>query len=134
MKSVTTSRFFIRGLRIDARIGVYEAEKAAPQPILVDVEGALPGELACHTDCLEHTINYAAVIERLSNIALNQPCELAEAMAYRMATQIQSEFGVDWIALTLAKLAPFPGVEVGVTIVRGSPHVAAEGDTGSATN
>ena len=121
MNPAVRNRFFVRRLRLDAWIGVYESEKAKPQPIIVDLECALPGDLACRTDRLEHTIDYAAVVDRLCKIALSHRCELAEAMAHYMATSIQAEFGIPWLELTITKLAPFPGTEVGVTLVRGNP-------------
>ena len=41
------SSLFVRRLRMDARIGVYDWEKAAPQPLLIDLEfdydAAMPG-------------------------------------------------------------------------------------------
>ena len=92
-----------------------------PQPIIVDLECALPSDLACVTDRLEHTIDYAAVVERLRSIVLSHRCELAEAMAHHIAMLIQTEFGVSWTTVSISKLAPFPGVEVGVTLVRGDP-------------
>jgi len=52
-----------------------------PQPIIIDLECGLPIDLACVTDRLEHTIDYAAVVERLRSIVLSHRCELAEAMA-----------------------------------------------------
>jgi 7,8-dihydroneopterin aldolase/epimerase/oxygenase len=118
-EAVTRNRFFIRRLRLDAWIGVNESEKAMPQPIIVDLECALPSDLACVTDRLEHTIDYAAVVERLRSIVLSHRCELAEAMAHHMAKLIQAEFGMSWMALSITKLAPFPGAEVGVTLVCG---------------
>lgn len=113
--------FFIRRLRLDAWIGVYEFEKATPQPIIVDLECALPGNLAGVTDRLEDTIDYGTVVERLRSIALAHRCKLAEAMAHHMAVSIQAEFGTPWIIVSITKLAPFPGAEVGVTLVHGDP-------------
>lgn len=123
---MTRNRFFIRRLRLDAWIGVDEAEKATPQPIMVDLECALPSDLACITDRLEHTIDYAAVVERIRSIALSHRCELAEAMAHHIASSIQAEFGSPWTSISLSKLAPFPGMEVGVTLVRGDPLIGCD--------
>jgi hypothetical protein len=40
-------------------------------------------------------------------------------MAETMAMTVQQEFGVPWLNLTLSKLAPFPGAEVGIVVERG---------------
>jgi dihydroneopterin aldolase len=115
----TRSRIFIRRLQIDARIGVYDWEKLALQPVVIDLEFGLASELACHTDRLGDAIDYSAVVERLRELATEKHYELVEAMAETMAMAIQQEFGVPWLNLTLSKLAPFPGAEVGIVVERG---------------
>ena len=40
-------------------------------------------------------------------------------LAQAMALLVQREFGVPWLRLTLTKLAPFPGAEVGIVLERG---------------
>jgi dihydroneopterin aldolase len=115
----TRSRIFIRRLQIDARIGVYDWEKAALQPVVIDLEFGLASELACHTDRLGDAIDYSAVVERLRQVATTRHYELVEAMAETMAMTVHQEFGVPWLNLTLSKLAPFPGAEVGIVVERG---------------
>jgi dihydroneopterin aldolase len=94
-----------------------------PQSIILDLECALPSDLACVTDRLEHTIDYAAVVERLRSIVLSHRCDLVEAVAHHIAMAIQKEFGSSWTRVSLSKPAPFPGVEVGATLVRGDPSM-----------
>lgn len=118
---MTSDRFFIRRLRLDAWIGANEAEKATPQPIIVDLECGLPSDLACSTDRLEHTIDYGAVVQRLQRVVLTHRCDLVEAMADHIAMVIRTEFGAPWTTVSISKLAPFPGVEVGVALMRGDP-------------
>lgn len=92
-----------------------------PQPIIVDLECGLPSNRACVTDRLEHTVDYGVVMNRLRSIVSSYRCELVEAMANHIAMVIQSEFSVPWTTVSIAKVAPFPGVEVGVTLMRGAP-------------
>lgn len=113
------SRIFVQGLRIDARIGVYDWEKAAPQPLQIDLEFGLVSHLACHTDRLGDAVDYSEVIGRLRELANARHFELVEAMGEAMAMVLQSEFGVPWLVLRLSKLAPFPGAEVGIVVERG---------------
>jgi dihydroneopterin aldolase len=115
----TRSRIFIRRLQINARIGVYDWEKAALQPVVIDLEFGLASELACHTDRIGDAIDYSAVVERMRQLATARHYELVEAMAETMAMTVQQEFGVPWLNLTLSKLAPFPGAEVGIVVERG---------------
>jgi len=113
------SRIFVQGLRIDARIGVHDWEKATPQPVQIDLEFGLVSQLACHTDRLGDAVDYAEVVERLKELANARHFELVEAMGEAMAMVLQNEFGVPWLMLRLAKLAPFPGAEVGIVVERG---------------
>ena len=112
------NRIVLRRLQMDARIGVYAWEKEAPQPIVVDLEFDLPHGDACFSDELLDTVDYAAVVERLRTVALTQPHRLVEAMAQTMCTVLQTEFDLSSIRLTLMKLAPFPGSEVGIVVER----------------
>ena len=113
------NRIFVRRLCIDAWIGYYEWEKSAPQPIMLDLDCTLPSGRAWFPDRIEHTVDYGALVERLRRFALEQPRDLVESLAEGMATVIQMEFGVPWLQLTLTKLAPIPGAEVGIAIERG---------------
>ena len=112
------NRIVLRRLAMDARIGVHAWEQQAPQPIVLDLEFDLPQDDACFTDDLEDTVDYSAIVERLRTIALTRPHRLVEAMAQTMCTALQQEFGLQRIRLTLMKLAPFPGAEVGIVVER----------------
>jgi 7,8-dihydroneopterin aldolase/epimerase/oxygenase len=112
-------RIFIRRLQFDACIGVYEWEKLSQQPVVLDLEFGLLSDAACHSDRLADTVDYARVVERLRTLATSSHYELVESLAETMALALQEEFGVPWLTLSLSKLAPFPGAEVGIVIERG---------------
>lgn len=118
MTARSTNRIVLRRLAMNARIGVHAWEKEAPQPIVVDLEFDLPRGEACFSDELKDTVDYSAVVERLRTIALAQPHRLVEAMAQTMCTVLCQEFDLQRIRLTLMKLAPFPGSEVGIVLER----------------
>jgi dihydroneopterin aldolase len=118
MSAAPVNRIVLRRIAMDARIGVYAWEKAKPQPIVLDLEIDLPHDDACFSDDLEDTVDYAAVIERLRTLALTRPHRLVEAMAQSMCNVLLHEFGLPRVRLTLMKLAPFPGAEVGIVVER----------------
>ena len=118
MSASPLSRIVLRRIAMDARIGVYAWEKAAPQPIVLDLEFDLAHDDACFSDDLADTVDYAAVIERLRTLALTRPHRLVEAMAQTMCNVLLHEFGLPRVRLTLMKLAPFPGAEVGIVVER----------------
>ena len=113
------SRIFVRRLQLAARIGVHDWEKLDLQPVIIDLEFALPSERACHSDKLDDAVDYAEVVAALKHLATVRHYELVEAMAETMAGAIQRDFGVPWLLLRLSKLAPFPGAEVGIVVERG---------------
>lgn len=113
----TVDRIVIRKLNMPARIGVYDWEQTAPQPICLSLCFALPPHEAAHTDALADTVDYSRVVARLRELAM-EPRQLVEAMAERMADTVLREFGLGWLELELIKLAPIPGAEVGIVIER----------------
>ena len=111
-------RLFVRRLRLDARLGVYDWEKAELQPLLVDLEFEPASMLACHTDRLDDTVDYAAVVARLRQIVTDRHFDLVENLANEIALMLHREFGVLSLRLVLSKLAPIPGSEVGIAFER----------------
>ncbi|MBK7014266.1 MAG: dihydroneopterin aldolase [Sulfuritalea sp.] len=109
---------FIRHLRLDAHIGVYEWEKKSPQPVVFDIEFSLPSRDACNTDRIEDTVDYGEVIQLIRNFSLDRSFNLVEAMAESLADEIKRRFLISCIHISITKVAPFPGVEVGVCISR----------------
>ena len=111
---------FISDLRIETRIGVYEWEKHVRQPVLLNLEIAMPHSRAGATDALSDALDYAAVVERLQDFLVDHPHELLERLAEEIAALILREFGAPWVRVQLAKIAPLPGVrQLGVRIERG---------------
>ena len=111
---------FISDLRIETRIGVYEWEKHVRQPVLLNIEIAMPHSRAGATDELADALDYAAVVQRLKVFLGDHPHELLERLAEEIAALILREFNAPWVRVQLAKMAPLPGVrQLGVRIERG---------------
>jgi 7,8-dihydroneopterin aldolase/epimerase/oxygenase len=112
---------FIRGLRIETTIGIYDWEKAIRQPVVLDLEMA--GDIArgAATDRIEDALDYKAVSKRLKEFVSASRCELVETLAERCAGIILAEFGVPWLRLTLNKIGAVTDSDgVGVVIERGT--------------
>ncbi len=112
------NRIVIRQLAMQARIGVHDWEQIAPQPVVLDLEFDLPHTASCTSDQLEDTVDYAQVVQCLRDLALQRPHRLVEAMAHSMCERLLQEFALPRVRLTLMKLAPFPGAEVGIVMER----------------
>lgn len=112
---------FITDLRIDTRIGVYEWEKHVRQPVLLNIEIAMPHSRASATDALDDALDYAAVVAHLKAFVAGHPHELLERLAEDVAALILREFHAPWVRVQLAKMSPLPGVrQLGVRIERGA--------------
>jgi dihydroneopterin aldolase len=112
---------FIRGLRIETTIGIYDWEKTIRQPVVLDLEMASNIARGAATDRIEDALDYKAVSKRLKEFVSTSRFELVETLAERCAEIILAEFGVPWLRLTLNKIGAVTYSEgVGVIIERGT--------------
>lgn len=111
---------FIRALRADTVIGVYDWERRVRQTVVLDIELAADNRRAAASDRIEDALDYAAISERVLSYIEASEFQLIETLAERVAGLILDEFPVPWLRLRLAK----PGAvsrarAVGVLIERG---------------
>ena len=111
---------FIRELRADTIIGVYDWEREVRQTVVLDLEMAGNNVRAAQSDDVADALDYAAVSSRVLSFIENSQFQLIETMAEQVAAIIIEEFGVVWLRLRLCK----PGAvaqarDVGVLIERG---------------
>jgi dihydroneopterin aldolase len=111
---------FLRGLRIETTIGIYDWEKAIKQPVVLDLEMASDVARGAASDRIEDALDYKAVSKRLKQFVADSRFELVETLAERCAAIVRDEFGVPWVRLTLNKIGAVSDSEgVGVIIERG---------------
>jgi dihydroneopterin aldolase len=111
---------FLRGLRIETTVGIYDWEKAIKQPVVLDLEMATDVALGAASDRIDDALDYKAVSKRLKQFVAESRFELVETLAERCAAIIRDEFGVPWVRLTLNKVGAVSDSEgVGVIIERG---------------
>ena len=111
---------FLRGLRIETVIGIYDWEKEIKQPVVLDLEMGADVAKAALSDRIEDALDYKAVSKRLKQFVSDSRFELVETLAERCARLIMDEFGVGWVRLRLNKIgAVSDAVDVGVVIERG---------------
>ena len=112
---------FIRELKADTVIGVYDWERSVRQRVVLDLEMATDIRRAAGDDALEHTLDYAAISSRVLSFVEETQFELVETMAERVAALVLAEFEVPWLRLRLSKPgAVMQARDVGVLIERGS--------------
>jgi dihydroneopterin aldolase len=112
---------FLRELKIDTLIGVYEWEKRVPQTLQIDLEIALPNSLACQTDNIDDALNYADVVRDIQKALASRHYNLLEALAESIAQILIDDFKAPWVKVSVAKLQAIRGSRmVGISIERGT--------------
>ena len=110
---------YIRDLRLDTVIGAYEHERRQPQALQFEIEIGRRNILACHTDKLSDTIDYAAVVKTVQDVLASHCFHLLEPLAETIADRILSNFDANWIRLEVTKAGIVPSARfVGVRIER----------------
>lgn len=111
---------YLRDLRIETVIGVYEWERRIKQAIILDIEMGADIRKAARSDRLDDTLNYKAVAKRLIEFVGNSQFQLVETLAERIAEIVLTEFQVPWLRLQVNKQGAVRGArDVGVIIERG---------------
>jgi dihydroneopterin aldolase len=110
---------FIRGLRIQTRIGIHDWEKQIDRPLVLDLELATEVARGAASDRIEDALDYEAVTKRLTEFVSASHYELVETLAERCAALLMDEFAIPWVRIVLNKPgAVGAGVDVGVIIER----------------
>ncbi|ELA08360.1 dihydroneopterin aldolase [Moraxella macacae 0408225] len=110
---------FIKGLKVEAVIGVYEWEQKITQPLIYDIEMYANQQQAAATDKIEHALNYKTVCERIAEVSLANKVALLERLAELVAQMILTEFATNKVTVTIYKPTAIKEADsVGVKITR----------------
>ena len=112
---------YIKGLKTDAVIGVYDWERGIRQTLVLDLELASDNRAAAATDGITQAVDYDAISKRVLAYVQASEFQLVETLAERVAEIVLTEFTISWLRLKLSK----PGAvaeadDVGVIIERGA--------------
>jgi dihydroneopterin aldolase len=111
---------YIKNLRIDTIIGIYDWERRARQTVILDIEMGTDIKKSAQSDAIKDTLNYKAVAKRLISFVEKSNYQLVETLAENITEILLSEFNVPWLRLQLNKQGAVRGVrDVGVIIERG---------------
>ena len=78
---ITDRRFLLEGLDVMVRIGIYAAERLAPQRVIIDVELVLDTDTAPQSDDVSETLNYDLIRNTVMDIVGRQHFDLQETLA-----------------------------------------------------
>lgn len=114
---------FLRDLRIETIIGIYDWERETPQTVVLDIEMSTDVAKAAASDNIKDALNYKHIAKRLISFVGESKFQLVETMAEECAHIIRNEFDVEWVRLQVNKQGAVTGSrDVGVIIERGERY------------
>ncbi|MES0873258.1 dihydroneopterin aldolase [Sinimarinibacterium thermocellulolyticum] len=119
---------FIRGLRVDAIIGVHAWERRLERALVFDLELGTDIRDAASSDQIRDAIDYAAVVETVTRLAQTLQPALLETLAEGIARRLFEDFPIRRLRLVIDKPGAVPDVkQIGVAIERLREDYAACG-------
>ena len=116
---------YIRDLRINAVIGIYEWEKRIHQQISVNLEMGWDNRQAAKSDDIKDTLNYKAAAQLVKDLVKKSEFQLVEALAEHIAMLLLEKMNIPWVKVSLGKpMAVTGSQEVGVIIERRREQVS----------
>ena len=96
----------IRGLRVSGICGVLEHEQAQPQPLEIDLDLCADLTAAGSSDDLADTVDYAAVIDRVTSVVGAGRPALLEHLAAVIADTCLADPRIESVTVAVRKLRP----------------------------
>ena len=113
-------KIFLRELKVDTIIGIWDWERKIRQTIVIDLEMSADIAKAAATDDIEDTLDYKGVAKRVQHFVAESSFQLVETLAERIASVVRDEFGVAWVRVQVHKPGAIRGSrDVGIDIERG---------------
>lgn len=110
---------FIKGLKVEAVIGVYEWERAITQPLLIDIALETDIGQAAISDNVDDALNYKAVCDDVSEWCQAIKAQLLEHLAGQVADKLLEKYVTHKVTLSIAKPTAIKQADaVGVQITR----------------
>lgn len=113
-------KLFIRELRVETLVGIYDWEARVRQTLVFDIEVAARLDRAGQSDALGDTIDYGELARRVAQWVGGRSWNLLEHLAEEVAGRIFDEFRPAGVRLRITKEGAVPAAAgVGIEILRG---------------
>ena len=112
-------KIFIRGLKVETIIGVYDWERTQVRPLIFDLDLGADFSAAAASDHVRDAIDYAAIMDAITKITTEYHPALLEALAERIARALFKQFPLLMsLRMAIHKPGAIPVEDVGVEIDR----------------
>lgn len=111
---------YVRNLRVECVIGVFEWERRIRQTVAIDLDMAADIARAARADRIEDTVDYKAIAKRVIEFVNQSQFQLVETLAEKVAAIVLAEFPVPWVRVRINKKGALRhATDVGVVLERG---------------
>lgn len=117
-------RLAVRGIAVHGHHGVLDFERRDGQEFVIDLVLGLDTRGAARSDDLQDTVDYGTLVEQVRAAIANDPVDLIETLAQRVAAVCLRHSGVGVVEVTVHKPhAPIQAAfhDVALTIIRSRP-------------
>lgn len=101
----SADRLLIHDLAASCRIGVTEAERAAPQPVWFDLELAIDAAKAAKRDNVRDAVDYARLVSEVRGLVESRSWNLLETIAEAVAARMLRGFDTPRVVVRVKKRA-----------------------------
>ena len=117
-------KVYIKGLSIQTTIGFFQWEKEIKQTLVIDLAMGWNTANAALNDELAKTLDYADISVAIERFANDNPVDLIETLAERLASYLMTQYQIPWLKLFIGKPgAVHNALTVGVEIERGKQSI-----------
>lgn len=106
---MTDMILFLRGFELAVSIGIYEQERAAPQPLRIDV--ALAITRPADDDAIDATLDYDFLRTEITALAAARHYDLQETLCAAILALCRAQAGVTGALARTAKTSIYPDAE-----------------------
>jgi dihydroneopterin aldolase len=96
-------RLRVTGIEVVGHHGVFDFERREGQRFVVDLVLGLDTRRAAGSDDLSDTVDYGRLVEEVGQAVANEPVDLIETLAQRIAEICLKDERVQWTEVTLHK-------------------------------
>lgn len=120
---------FVKGLRVEAVIGIFAWERAITQPILIDIALETDIASAAQSDNVADALSYKEVCDDVSAWCKELKAELLEHLATELIDRLFANYNCQKITLSVAKPTAIADADaVGIQITRYAKNVDKAND------
>ena len=129
MIATSADVIFVKGLKVQAVIGVYEWERAITQPLLIDIAIETDIRQAAISDEVADALSYKEVCDDVNDWCQEIQANLLEHLISQIADKLLAKYPCQKVTISVAKPTAIESAEaVGVQVTRYAQSAVKETD------